>query len=447
MKIKLSILALSIMLASGCSSLPNTTALNNTDNFVSVADYRQSRSLMTGYDVEELRRFVDMGVKSNLDIYLATGNVNKALYNAKITELNSHPSLNASMNASKNRNFDTNTTSRAQYGTSISAGYEVDVWGKLKDQRDVANINFLASVYDRETITISTISAIELAYFKIAYMGDVINSNEYTLEYYEDILKLVKVKHANGSVGLADVLEAQRSYVEQQKKVAELELENDQSYNNLLQLVNLGPDEPYEIEEPSLQEVEFQQIPEINVNQIEYRPDVQVAKANLAAAFVNIDITKKSYYPALNLTTSLGTSTDEFKSLLRNPIGTIGASIAFPFLNWNERKFDIAISKNDFDMKVAETNKVYLNALYEVDNAIKSYNSLLEQYKKVNESYELSKKFAAIQKVKYNAGETELKNWLDAEDSLRQSDLTKSQMKYNLIVERNNLYKALGGKI
>jgi outer membrane protein TolC len=447
MKIKLSILALSIMLASGCSSLPNTTALNNTDNFVSVADYRQSRSLMTGYDVEELRRFVDMGVKSNLDIYLATGNVNKALYNAKITELNSHPSLNASMSASKNRNFDTNTTSRAQYGTSISAGYEVDVWGKLKDQRDVANINFLASVYDRETITISTISAIELAYFKIAYMGDVLNSNEYTLEYYEDILKLVKVKHDNGSVGLADVLEAQRSYVEQQKKVAELELENDQSYNNLLQLVNLGPDEPYEIEEPSLQEVEFQNIPEINVNQIEYRPDVQVAKANLAAAFVNIDITKKSYYPALNLTTSLGTSTDEFKSLLRNPIGTIGASIAFPFLNWNERKFDIAISKNDFDMKVAETNKVYLNALYEVDNAIKSYNSLLEQYQKVNESYELSKKFAAIQKVKYSAGETELKNWLDAEDNLRQSDLTKSQMKYNLIVERNNLYKALGGKI
>lgn len=447
MKTKLSILALSIMLASGCSSLPNTTALNNTDNFVSVADYRQSRSLMTGYDIEELRRFVDIGVKSNLDIYLATGNVNKALYNAKITELNSHPSLNASMNASKNRNFDTNTTSRTQYGTSISAGYEVDVWGKLKDQRDVANINFLASVYDRETITISTISAIELAYFKIAYMGDVLNSNEYTLEYYEDILKLVKVKHDNGSVGLADVLEAQRSYVEQQKKVAELELENDQSYNNLLQLVNLGPDEPYEIEEPSLQEVEFQKIPEINVNQIEYRPDVQVAKANLAAALVNIDITKKSYYPALNLTTSLGTSTDEFKSLLRNPIGTIGASIAFPFLNWNERKFDIAISKNDFDMKVAETNKVYLNALYEVDNAIKSYNSLLEQYKKVNESYELSKKFAAIQKVKYNAGETELKNWLDAEDSLRQSDLIKSQMKYNLIVERNNLYKALGGKI
>jgi len=447
MKTKLSILALSIMLATGCSSLPNTTALNNTDNFVSVADYRQSRSLMTGYDVEELRRFVDMGVKSNLDIYLATGNVNRYLYNAKITELNSHPSLNASMNASKNRNFDTNKTSRAQYGISISAGYEVDVWGKLKDQRDVANINFLASVYDRETITISTISAIELAYFKIAYMGDVLNSNEYTLEYYEDILKLVKVKHDNGSVGLADVLEAQRSYVEQQKKVAELELENDQSYNNLLQLLNLGPDEPYEIEEPSLQEVEFQKIPEINVNQIEYRPDVQVAKANLAAALVNIDITKKNYYPALNLTTSLGTSTDEFKSLLRNPIGTIGASIAFPFLNWNERKFDIAISKNEFDMKVAETNKVYLNALYEVDNAIKSYNSLLEQYKKVNESYELSKKFAAIQKVKYNAGETELKNWLDAEDSLRQSDLTKSQMKYNLIVERNNLYKALGGKI
>lgn len=61
MKTKLSILALSIMLATGCSSLPNTTALNNTDNFVSVADYRQSRSLMTGYDVEELRRFVDMG--------------------------------------------------------------------------------------------------------------------------------------------------------------------------------------------------------------------------------------------------------------------------------------------------------------------------------------------------------------------------------------------------
>lgn len=447
MKLKLSIIALSIMLAAGCSSLPNTAELNNSNNFVSVADYKQSRTLMIGYDADELQRFVDLGVKNNLDIYIATGKVTRALYNAKITELNSHPSLNASMNASKNRNFDTNTTSRTQYGTSISAGYEVDLWGKLKDQRDVANINFLASVYDRETVTISTISAIELAYFKIAYMADVLNSNEYTLEYYQDILKLVTVKEKNGSVGKADVIEAQRAYIEQQKKVTELELENDQSYNNFTQLMNLSPDDTYELEEPSLQEVEFLPIPEINIAQIEYRPDVQVAKSNLAAAFVNIDITKKNYLPGLNLTTSLGTSTDEFKSLLKNPIGTIGASIAFPFLNWNERKFDIAISKTDFDIQIAETNKVYLNALYEVDNAIKSYNSLLEQYKKVNESYELSKKFAAIQKFKYTAGETELKNWLDAEDSLRQSDLTRSQMKYNLIVERNNLYKALGGKI
>lgn len=447
MKLKLSILALSIMLAAGCSSLPNTKELNNPENFVSVADYKQSRSLMIGYDPDELQRFVDLGVKNNLDIYLATGNVTKALYNAKITELNSHPSLSAGVNTSKNRDFDTNTTSRTQYGTSLSAGYEVDLWGKLKDQRDLANINFLASIYDRETITISTISAIELAYFKIAYMGDVLSSNEMTLEYYEDILKLVKVKNATGSVGKADVLEAERSYIEQQKKVAELELENDQSYNNLQELMNLKPDEYYEIEEPSLMEVEFLPIPEINVAQIDYRPDIQAAKANLAAAFVNIDLTKKSYYPALNLTTSLGTSTDEFKSLLKNPVGTIGASLAFPFLNWNERKFDIAISKNDFDIKVAEMNKVYLTALYEVDNAIKSYNSLLAQYNKVNESYEISKKFAAIQKVKYTAGETELKNWLDAEDSLRQSDLTRYQMKYNLIVERSNLYKALGGKI
>lgn len=447
MKTKLSILALSIMLAAGCSTLPDIRDLNNTDNFVSVVDYTKSRSLMTGYNVEELRGFIDKGVKSNLDIYLATGNVTNALYNAKITELNSHPSLNASINTSKNRNFDTNTTSRSQYGSSISAGYEVDLWGKLKDQRDIDNINFLASVYDRETVTISTISAIELAYFKIAYMRDVLNSNKSTLDYYEYILKIVKIKNENGSVGVADVIEAQRSYVEQQKKVAELELENNQSYNTLFQLLNMSPTDSYELDEPSLKAIEFQTIPEINVNQIEYRPDIQVTKANLAAALINIDLTKKSYYPGLNLTTSIGTSTDEFKSLLKNPMGTIGASIAFPFLNWNERKFDIAISKNAFEIQMAETNKVYLNALYEVDNAISSYNSLLDQYKKVNESYELSRKFAAIQKVKYNAGETELRNWLDAEDSLRQADLTKSQIKYNLIVEKNNLYKSLGGKI
>lgn len=60
------------MLAAGCSSLPNTKELNNPENFVSVADYKQSRSLMIGYAPDELQRFVDLGVKNNLDIYLAT---------------------------------------------------------------------------------------------------------------------------------------------------------------------------------------------------------------------------------------------------------------------------------------------------------------------------------------------------------------------------------------
>ncbi|WP_337241333.1 TolC family protein, partial [Vibrio cholerae] len=70
------------------------------------------------------------------------------------------------------------------------------------------------------------------------------------------------------------------------------------------------------------------------------------------AALANKDAADLDYLPKLTLTGALGGSSQALKDMLSNPIGSLGADMTLPFLQWNEMKNSQAIADLDYQSAI-----------------------------------------------------------------------------------------------
>jgi outer membrane protein TolC len=450
MKFKKSLLVLSIIIASGCSHIPEKEieSIRSTDSFVALIDYNYQYNLVSNYDRDELNIFVNNALRNNYDVNSATLTMISSLYQSRLTDTNRNPSFSASNSATKDRNFDSGVSSNTQYSTGISMSYEVDLWNRLKDERISKLEEFRASEEDRETVIISTIASLEESYFKMGYLSDSIIYTESSVDYYKEILKIAETRYKAGKTSYLDVLEAQRTVVETESKLKDLYIQSDENINLFLKLQGLTPDSTLEFSTTSLEELEFKKIPdEANFGLIENRPDVNAAYSRYISSYHDVEATRKSYLPTFKLTSNLGYSSNELSNLLQNPVGSIAANITYPFLNINEKKWNLAISQNELESRELAFHNTLLTAAHEVSNAINNYSKLFDKTTDINKSFELTKEISKINRLKYENGSVDITDWLTAEENERQAKMNVIQHNYNLVLAKITLYKALGGKI
>src|SRR5699024_4275245 len=84
------------------------------------------------------------------------------------------------------------------------------------------------------------------------------------------------------------------------------------------------------------------------------RPDLRAAELRLRAALAQVKITARSYYPTLTLTGSLGSTSSALARVLSNPVATLGAGLALPFLNIREARLSTRIAGTQYEMAVKQ---------------------------------------------------------------------------------------------
>lgn len=449
MNFRKKILVLSILLVTGCSQIPEKEVeeIRSTRSFVAVLDYDNQYDLITNYDRIALNGFVQNALKNNYEINAATLTMINSLYQSRLTNTNLNPTFGASNSLSKDKNFESGTSGNTQYSTGLNMSYEVDLWGRLKNERDSKIEDFRASEADRETIIISTIASLEESYFKMGYLADSISYTNASIKYYKDILELTDKKYKAGKTSYLDILEARKTVTNAESSLKDLNIQYLENLHQFFKIQGLQPNTILNTAPPAIDELVFHQIPEIDYSLIINRPDVNAAYHRYLSSFKNVEATEQSYLPTFKLTSNLGYSSNDLNNLLQNPVGSIAANITYPFLNVNERKWTIAISKNELENRQISFDNTLLTASHEVFNAINNYTRLLEKTTDIERSYDLTKEISKINKLKYENGSVSITDWLTAEENERQAKIVTIQHNYNLILAKIVLYKSLGGKI
>lgn len=396
----------------------------------------------------QLNNLIELGLKNNRDLAKAAININKALYQAKIIGSDLVPEFSGNLSSGASKNIESGGSSNIDHSGSFNISYEVDLWQRLRDMKDAQEWEYKATIEDYEKTKLTLINSIIDSYFSIIYLENYIEINKNMSKNYLDIEKIVENKLRYGTVGILDKKQAEREVIRSNNTLISYEKDKKEQESLLRNLLNLKPDNELKIEYRDILEVKNLRVNlDVPLNIVANRPDIKSYEYRLKNAFKDAVASEKQLYPNITISSALSSSSDKFNNTLKTPVALGSVSINLPFLNWNEIKWNIKISRAEYEEAKLNFQQGIVTALNEIDYNYFLYVKEQENYINLKNINEYDNEIAINYERKYENGKVELREWLLSLNDEASSRLNIINSKYQLIKIENTIYQSIGGMI
>lgn len=398
----------------------------------------------TGFGDPQLNQLVETVLAHNNDLAAAAILVRRAQLQADLAGTELLPQLSGGADATTSRSDNGSTRS---HSASLSASYEVDLWGRLGAQRDAARWEAQATAQDLEATRLTLIGTTIDLYWQLAFLNQRIATAEQSLAYARRTQTLVQAQYRAGQVSGVEIAEAEQSVRSQESTLADLEQQRVETRAALALLLS-APSWSAENEPQVLPASAPPPPPEGQPAELlGRRPDLRAAELRLRSALSSVDATRASFYPTLGLTGSIGGSSSALSNLLANPVATLGAGVTLPFLNFNQARLNIRVSEADYELAVVNFRQTLLQAFTDVDNALSARTQLAAQGVSLDRSLAAARRAEQLYEVRYRAGAVPLRTWLDAQEARRNAEIAQAQNMLERLSNQVAIYEALGGDL
>ena len=381
---------------------------------------------------------------NQLKIALAT--LQRYALRADLTDLNLLPTPNASM--SSGRNWD-NRHDRISSNSSASVGisYELDLFGRLKAERDVDRMAYEASVWDFKAAKLTIAVNIAKLYWQLAYFHDALAFEQQNLKDYEKILEKIKIRYDAGAISRYDYNRTVEQSLSSKNNIITFTDNIQETMNQLMILLSVDsmPKE-LDVSQITLRDTSIPSInPGIPADILENRPDLQAAEYKLKSLLASYDVTRLNFFPKITLTGKESTSSDQLLEFFTNPVTAIAGSIALPFLNYSTLSLNRDIAKVDYEKAVLEYETKVRTALLEVKLLTGELDRSHEKLSNARKRVELAQQNDRSYDVKYNSGAMSYNDFLNNKLMLRSYILNLLKEVQTQLNYEAELYNALGG--
>lgn len=248
--------------------------------------------------------------------------------------------------------------------------------------------------------------------------------NEELLKYQEVVLKTSleqmnqgKEKYKLGAILESDYYMLESQYASDSNNILDTRILRNNSILQLKSLLSMDPTKTLQIIYPDTTIIErisvFPTQDEAVAKAIEYLPDLKIDQYNIEIAQKNIDLSRASYYPSINLNGGISTGHNDFDAFgtqFNDRLGeNIGVSLSVPIFNKNRTKSQITQSKIALQQAELEQKQSLLNIrqtiIQEYQDVVSAYNSYnaskIKQmaYLKTFEAYNSQFRFGSITAV------------------------------------------------
>ncbi|MEG1155636.1 MAG: efflux transporter outer membrane subunit [Acinetobacter sp.] len=394
----------------------------------------------------QLNQLVSQVLASNTDLAVAGINLQQARLQAGLAANQQGPRVSSSVSAG--HSIDLNSGDDSSRGLSLSGGvsYELDLFGKLARQTEASRWEALATEQDLQSTAQSLVATTANLYWQLGYLNERLTVAQQNLSSTQKIYELVRTQYRAGAVSGLDLTSAEQSVQSQRATLSQIEQQKVETRTALAVLMQ-QPVQQLNIQEPSrLPRIALPTIAAgLPADLLSRRPDLQASELRLRKALANKDATKAGYYPSINLTGNLGSSSTSLTNLLQNPALTLGASLSLPFLQYNDMKKDLAISDLDYEKSIIQYRQTLYQAFADVENALSARTELNKQVALQERNVQLAEKTERLTEVRYRNGAIALKNLLDAQETTRNARLSLIQTKQSQYNAYVTLMQSLGG--
>ena len=452
--------AITLALLAGCQSLPRNEAPPLPSEWHArdaAAPLRvpSEQAWWQGFGDPSLSRFIDAALARNTDLASAAWRIRNAQLRAGAATQALFPTPNGSMGGGSARAAPQagQPVPSWQHSThaSLGVGWELDLWGRIRDQRTAAVWEAQATADDRDAVALSLTGNVARQYWQIAALQARIERADDSLATAQRTLELTRVQYRAGAISGLDLAQAEQSLQTQQAARVQLQQQWDDARNAFSLLFDLPPPQLPEGRQVDTVQALSAQVPDIPAgvpaDVLTRRPDLRAAQQRLEATLLNIRITRKQFLPGVSLTGNLGSGGTQLKDILSAPSQSLGIGISLPFLNVPEMIRAPKIAANDYEIAVLGYRQSVYRALSEVESALSGLQAQRRQVTLQQEALERARRIERMNEVRYRAGANPLRLWLDAQEARRQAELALIDARFNALQAAANLHLALGGSL
>lgn len=393
-----------------------------------------------------LQNLIKKGLENNADLQIALLRLDEAKAQLKAAKLAFLPSFTLSPQGTITR-MDGGSTTKT-YELPLQAGWEVDLFGSLRNARKGTQAALLRQEAYRQVTQSELIASIANGYYSLLLLDEQIYLSASTMEVWREQVRTMEIKLRVGEENENAVSQAKASLYELEATHNDLIRQQHETENALCILIGMTPRE-IERGDLSMQKWPKEISVGVPLRLLSKRPDVLQAEMELASAYYTTNQARSAFYPNITLTGSAGW-TNSLGQAVTNPgswiLSAIG-SLTQPIFKRGELTSNLRVSKDEeqialinYRQTLLEAGKEVTDALYAIESVQKTLESHEKQVGELEKAVHMSESL-------YETGNATYLELLTARQSLLNARLNVVSDRFSSLQSLITLYNALGGGI
>lgn len=410
-----------------------------------------ARDWVKTFGSPELNRLVAGALAENLDIAGAVARIQEAEAQAVVARAALYPTLGGSTDASRSQTsgagrsgsgFTSNT-----FSLGLNASYILDLFGRNGFAASAAELTARASVFDRDTLALSTVAGVANTYFTVLSSQDRLRLAEENVRIAGRLLEAVQARLKAGTGNGLDVAQQESVVATQRARIPPLFQQVLQSKNTLAVLLGRSP-ESVGIRGGSLDGLRVPAVRAGLPSQLLLRrPDIGAAEANLASSEASVAAARAAFFPTIQLTANGGLQSAALKSLFgpNAVFYSIAAGLAQPLFDGFQLQGQLDLQRGRTAELAAAYKKSIVQSFADVENALIAVQQNTEYEIRLRQAVDASRRALDIVEGQLRQGTIDVTTLFTVQNTLFGNQDALAQARFLRFQAVVSLYQALGG--
>ncbi|RYZ55863.1 MAG: TolC family protein [Sphingobacteriales bacterium] len=412
---------------------------------------------------------LDTAVRQNPDAYIALHRIEAARSQLRIRKGALLPALEAAGSASVQRygdytmegvgNFDTNLSGNIDenqkvplphvpsYFIGLRSSWEIDLWGKLRSQKEAAFMRLLGTEQARNLVITTLVAEVSARYYELQALDEELEILKHNLSLQDSAVRIAEVQKEAGRATQLAIQQFEAQLLRTRSLLLQTEQRILRTENELNALLGRFP-------QPVVRSSRLLQQPlpgEFSAGLpraiLDRRPDVLQAELELRASRADVAAARAAFLPALSLNPFAGYSAFS-GSLLFDPgslvYGIAGSAVA-PLVNRSAVKGNHSRAEAERMEAFYRYRKTVLGAFSEVQSTLNDLEKL-RQIDSLNrqETIVLAAAVTTSNEL-FRVGYASYLDVITAQRNALDAQINQVETRRNLFVSLISLYRATGG--
>jgi len=328
----------------------------------------------------------------------------------------------------------------------ISASWEPDLWGKVRNTIREAQYNAQLSAADLENVRLTEQASLAVFFYELRGQDALQQILNETVEADRKSLELARARYETGVDTQLALVEAQVTLQQAESASTNLGIARAQFEHAIAVLVGTSasgfsmPYKPLSAAPPAIPVGIPSQL-------LERRPDIAASERNMAAANAQIGIATAAYYPNLTLSAQGGFESSALQNLFTWPsrFWSVGPAVSETIFDAGLRRATVNQFIAVYNADVAAYRQTVLTAFQQVEDSMAAVRILSKQIQQQEQAVESAQQFLKLSQARYETGVDTYLNVLIAQTTLLTDQQQLASLHTQEMTASVQLIEALGG--